>query len=296
MVAVPDRRQHRQMPVKVPATELCVREWLIRDLRSKGYRFREIGELFGLTRQRVYQIERHEDRRASKRSKRPRSRRILARRMATGSRRRLVSVAEFNKRLGDLNARFEKQLLHILERRNRRPKFHFGRDHSPSTRTLFWKVWPCIERYAFEPFSFSNLVADYPRLAREPLLPQLLSRLRKQRLLKKVGLERTSGHNLPEVLMVEASIDEYVAPLVEKLVVRWSRKLMEFQRTYAPTHSIQAIDALRELLIESLLSRGMSRPEIASMFGQNPRKPEAPLPGPIAGRPIPHDRRSFALT
>ena len=282
-----DHRSLVSIPPESPGSERCLREWMIWDLRCKGYRFREIGELFGLTRQRVHQIERRLTRNAiSRRGKRNAPIGVARRKRKAGPTRRVVSIAAFDKRLDHLNARYEKQLQHILEGPHRRRKFHSRSDGSGSTQTLFWKTWPCIEQYAFQPFTFSKLTNDHSALAGEPLLAQFLSRLRKQRLLKTIGIERTAGHSLPEITMVEASIDEYVAPMVDKLIVRWSAKLSEFEDTYLPIRPIESIDALRESLIQDLESRGITPLEIERSF--------APTSKQISEHP-PKRRASTAL-
>ena len=265
LVVACDQRNNLSISLEIPPNDLCVRKWLISDLRRKGYRLREIGALLGLTRQRVYQIERRLVRRsASKHPKAKKYLRTISRAPAADSMRRILSAVEYNKRLDELNQRYERQLQRILHVSYKRPRSHTAK----SAPTLFWKVWPCIERYGFRPFSFSHLISDHPALAREPLLAQLLSHLRKQRMLKKVGLERAPGHNLPEIIMVQASLEEYVAPIVEKLAARWSVKLSEFQRTYSETRPTLSIDALRESLIHNLNNRGMRALEIEDTFAR----------------------------
>ena len=267
LVVACNNRNQLSISLEIPPTDGCVRTWLIRDLRRKGYRLREIGELLGLTKQRICQIERRLIRNATPvRRKHTKGVGLTSGEAKPVSIRRAISVGEYNKRLDELNARYEKQLRHILQGRYRRPRFYSATTRSAPT--LFSKAWPCIEQYAFEPFSYTKLISDHSRLAREPMLAQLLCRLRKQRILKKVGIERTAGHNLPEVIMVQTSIEEYVAPIVETLAARWSARLMEFQRTYAPTRPILPIDDLRESLIQHLTSRGMTALEIEDTFAR----------------------------
>ena len=267
LVVACNNRNQLSISLEIPPTDGCVRMWLIRDLRRKGYRLREIGDLLGLTRQRVYQIERRSLRNIASARRKHSKRTALSRRGVKGiSIRRAIGIGEYNRRLDELNARYEKQLRQILEGRYRRPRFHSAT--ARSSPTLFWKAWPCIEQYDFQPFSYTKLISHHSKLAREPMLPQLLCRLRKQRLLKKVGVERTAGHNLPEVVMVQASIEEYVAPMVDKLIARWSAKLIEFQHIYTPTRPILPIDDLRESLMQHLTSRGMTAIEIEDTFAR----------------------------
>lgn len=239
---------------------ISIRDSLVWELRQKGYCFREIGDFLGITKQRVSQIERRVNQLQiaffqtfcdEQNMKELTSIRIRGRMPA-----RFVSMAEFNRRLDALNEKYERAFLNILERHNRRLKLPSRKHCPPFKAPLFWKVWPCIERYSFKPFSYSGLIGDYPHLAREPLLAQLLSRLRKQRLLQSVGSVRVEGHNFPEILMIQATVEQYVRPSIERLVVRWSTGLLKFRHTYTPTLPSHSIDSFRESLMQLPTTHG----------------------------------------
>ena len=58
----------------------------------------------------------------------------------------------------------------------------------------------------------------------ERYLRQLLSRLRRVGLLRKVGQLRFDGHNLPEVVMSEAPIEPYTDATIERIVAKYRVK------------------------------------------------------------------------
>ncbi len=244
-----------------------LREQVIWELREQGYRFREIAELLGITKQRASQIARRLILRA-KASKRKRHGPVGGHRKAVRwkakSHVRRVTPDDFSRRLDALNGYYEAQLRRILKGGYNRQRFHIAAESPLST--LFWRVWPLIELYEFKPFSFSKLTVDFPSMAQQPHLTQLLSRLRRKGRLRNVGSVRIEGHNLPEVLMVQIPIEQYLAPKVEKLVVKWSLKLEQLQRTYRPSQPVRSIESLRKYLVQTLMEEGHSAFEIERVF------------------------------
>ena len=184
-----------------------LRERVVWDLREEGYRHREIANVLGMTKQRASQIERELIlRAAASKSNRERLSNSPSKTLRrTGNRRvRGIAVDDFMRRLDAINGGYEKQLHHILRSGYNRQKSHArGKD---AESTLFWKVWPLIERYELRPFSFSSLVGDFACLSEQSHLPQLLSRLRRRGLLRKVGTVRIRGQNLPEIMMAQIPI------------------------------------------------------------------------------------------
>jgi hypothetical protein len=227
-----------------------LRELLLWDLREQGYCLREIAGVLGITRQRVSQLETGMIRRAVISKSRTFNpfldpRKLVWRRNTSYV--KLVTFQEFEKRVDALNARYEAHLKRILKR------FYWRQmtwtRHGPSSSTLFRKVWPLIERYQEKPFNFSKLIEDFPALAQEPYVSQLLSRLRRQGLLQKVGSVRKASHNLPEVLMARTSWTESAATQIEKLASIWSRKLLELEARYQSIRPNQTLrDRIREIL------------------------------------------------
>ena len=178
---------------------------------------------------------------------------------------------DFAKRLNALNDYYEAQLQHILRRGYNRQRLHI---RSGSTfSTLFWRAWPLIESYELKPFSFSKLIRDFPSLAQQLYLAQLLSHLRRRGLLRKVGSVRMEGHNLPEVVMAQTPIEEYTRPKVDKLAVRWSIKLEQFKCTYRPTRPNRSIRSLRKNLVQNLFDEGYSPFEIERVFSSKRNRP-----------------------
>ena len=222
----------RLRPSEIRQEARSLRELLLWDLREQGYCLREIAGVLGITKQRVSQLETGMIRRA-----------VIAKAKAfdaTSNPRKIVwkrntsyvdlmTYDDFEKRVDALNARYEAQLKRILRRSHR---WQTAGLSEPSRSTLFRKVWPLIERYRDQPFNFSKLVEDFPVLARQPHLRQLLSRLRRQGLLRKVGAVRIESHNLPEVLMARTALEESVATQIEKLTSVWGRKLRELEAGY----------------------------------------------------------------
>ena len=193
-----------------------MRELLLWDLREQGYCLREIAGVLGISRQRVNQLETGMIRRAVI-SKSRTSNPFLDPRKMVWKRNtwyvKLLTLKELEKRIDALNARYEAHLKRILKR------FYWRQmtwvRHGPCPSTLFRRVWPLIERYQEKPFNFSKLIEDFPALAQEPHVSQLLSRLRRHGLLRRVGSVRMVDHNLPEVLMVRTSWEESAATQIE---------------------------------------------------------------------------------
>ena len=255
---------------EVRETARNLRELLLWDLKEEGYTFREIGELFGMSRQRASQIERKMIRRASARAlkKAPEAQwlPVLAISKVPAVWIRTITRDEFDERVARINLTFQEQFSRILER-------GYKRRHLPNPEggsraaSEFWEVWPSIEAYDKRPFTFSKLVADFPQLHNLPHLAQLLSRLRRTRLLRKVGRVRVAGHNHPEILMAEAPVEQHAAAAIEKLVARWSESLRRLQLIRRPNRPSRSIAATRRWLIERLLGEGISASEIEEVFG-----------------------------
>jgi hypothetical protein len=257
--------QTAPVPSEVRETAKNLRELLLWDLRADGYTFDEIGALFGITKQRVSQIERKMILRATARSLPGTGRQILksrhdAIRCIYRMRMQRITKEEFANRLDAINSAYQAKFDRILERKYKRQ--FFVRCSGTYETTEFWKLWPLIERYHRKPFSFSQLIADFPQLAHQSHVPQLLCRLRRTALLQRVGLVKVRGHNLPEVLMAEAPIEEQVAATIERMVLSWSRKLLGLQSAYRPTRQSGSIEMIRRGLAKRLLAEGISRNEI----------------------------------
>jgi hypothetical protein len=249
-------------PSEIRKEAESLRELLLWDLREQGYRLREIAGVLGITRQRVNQIETRMIRRAviSKiSSTTPRPPRIVWK--SNASYVRLVTFDEFERRLNALNAFYEARFKRILNRLNKRQRGKMVESHRSS---LFCRVWPYIERYKDEPFNFSKLIADFPVLAREPYLSQLLSRLRREGVLRKVGSVRIESHNLPEVLMARTALVESVSTQIEKLTAVWGRKLRELEASY---QSIRPNQTLRDHIREILHRQDRARFEFEKTLG-----------------------------
>ena len=239
-----------------------LRERVIGDLRREGYRFREIAELLGISKQRASKI-------AGRMIVRVNVARMKKHHRAVNWRKsqfvRGITDDEFARRLETVNRNFEARFDSILNQTYKRRGFLDKCAEAPRY-TLFTKLWPLIELYGKRPFSFSKIVRDFPRLAKEPHLSQLLFRLRKTGLLEKVGSTRAEGHNRPEVLMVERPIEQIAAGRIEEVVVRWSKKLNQLRRDYQTTRPVQPIQSLRRSLIGNLMEEGFSTTEIQSIF------------------------------
>jgi hypothetical protein len=244
-----------------------LRERAVWDLREGGYRHREIGHVLGITRQRTSQIERdlvlralaskssrgHLDAGPTKTLHWPAKRRV-----------RGIAVDDFTRRLDAINERYEQQLRQILSNGYNRQKSSARVKDGEST--LFWKVWPLVERYELKPFSFSSLVGDFPSLSEQSHLAQLLSRLRRRGVLKKVGSMRIQGQNLPEIMMTQIPIEQFVAPKIEKLVAKWIRKLEQLKSGYCPNRVDRSIQSIRNDLYQRLLGEGWSESEVERAF------------------------------
>jgi len=244
-----------------------LREQVVWDLREEGYRHREIANVLGMTKQRASQIERELIlRAAASKSNRERLSNSPSKTLRrTGNRRvRGIAVDDFMRRLDAINGGYEQQLHHILRSGYNRQKSHArGKD---AESTLFWKVWPLIERYELRPFSFSSLVGDFACLSEQSHLPQLLSRLRRRGLLRKVGTVRIRGQNLPEIMMAQIPIEQFVAPKIEKLVAKWTRKLEQLKSAYCPNRTDRSIQSIRKELVQALMKEGRSQSEIEAVF------------------------------
>jgi hypothetical protein len=264
-------------PSEVRATAKNLRELLLWDLREEGYTFRELGELFRMTKQRASQIERRMILRATAPALngtsaplRPHLRSI---RNTPTTWIRTITKEEFEDRLARINQDFERQFSKIIERDYKRQRVP-GRKGIARERTEFRTIWPYVEAYGKRPFSFSRLVADFPQLSREPHLAQLLSRLRSTGLLQKVGTVKAVGHNHPEVLMVEAPIERHAAAAIEKLTANWSARLRRLQMIRRPNRPNRSIEASRQWLTARLLGEGISLREIEEAFGTREASPE----------------------
>jgi hypothetical protein len=262
----------RLAPSEVRATAQNLRELLLWDLREEGYTFRETGELFGMTKQRVSQIERKMILRTSGRvlEGRPPAKIVCD---LPRVRIRAITSEEFNARLESINRFYQEQFARIIERGYKRQRRSKQRSGAQAT-SEFWRVWPFIEAYDKQPFSFSKLLSDFPQLFYEPHLAQHLSRLRRTGLLQKVGRIKVKGHPHPEVLMAEAPVEQHVTAAIERLVARWSEKLRRLRMTRRPYRPNRSIELTRQWLIERLLTEGIPRSQIDEVFHSAPAPPE----------------------
>jgi len=207
-----------------------LRELLLWDLREQGYRLREIAGVLGITRQRVSQIETRMIHRAVIAkicSPTLDPRRIAWKKNASYV--QLVTSHNFERRLDALNAFYGASLKRIVKRLR---KFQKGKMVESHRSSLFAKVWPYIERYEDEPFSLSKLITDFPDLAREPYVSQLLSRLRSEGVLRTVGSVRLEKHNRSQVLMVRTGFEASVSGEIDKMASLWGMKLQELEASY----------------------------------------------------------------
>jgi transcriptional regulator with XRE-family HTH domain len=254
-----------------------LRELLLWDLKEEGYTFREIGELFGMSRQRASQIERKMIARAGARalSKTPEAirPRVNAVCKVPAIWIRTITREEFDNRLASINRSFHAQFTRIIERGYNRQRLS-GPAGAGQNAGEFWRIWPFIEAYEKRPFTFSQLVADFPQLSAEPHLAQSLSRLRRTGLLRKVKTVRVAGHNHPEVVMVEAPVEQHVAAAIERLVARWSARLRRLQVIRTPNRPSRSIELTRQWLITKLRGEGISPDEIEEVFGRHASDPE----------------------
>ena len=276
----PKTARSRSTDSIVPNGANILRERVVRELRKEGYRLREIAEFLRITRQRVCQIEQQiiirdetiktKQRRRVRTANRSNPVQLKSFRLRAIT--RAITEDDFESRLDAINLSFQARFDAVLRRQ-------YGRQTvldrtEPSMPTLFWKLWPFIEIYKESTFTFSELVRDFPELARLPHLPQLLFRLRKSGVLRKTGLSRVAGHNLPEVLMAERPIEEYAAATMESVVVRWSTTLQHLDWTYRTVSPERSIQLLRERLIQNLREKGLSASEIESICAARSRKAE----------------------
>jgi DNA-binding transcriptional ArsR family regulator len=242
-------------PSEIREEAESLRELLLLDLREQGYRLREIAGVLGLSRQRVNQIETRMIRRAVMAKLYGANRnpgRIVWKKNAAYV--QFVTCYEFERRIEALNAFYEARFKQILRRLH---KCQQGKISPTRRLSLFGKAWPFIERYENEPFHFSKLIADFPVLAHQPHVSQLLSRLRREGLLRRVGSIRVENHNLPEVLMVRPRLEASASEQIEKLASMWARKLQELQARYRDG-SIRPNQSLRNHICAILRNR--SRP------------------------------------
>ena len=283
----------RLAPSEVRATAKSLRELLLWDLREEGYTFREIGELFRMTKQRASQIERRMIVRASSRafsrsSASPRQH-FNVRSDAPTIWIRSITRDEFEDRLNKINSLYEEQFSRIVERGYRRQRSCKHRS-GDQTASEFWRVWPLIEAYGKRPFCYSRLTTDFPQLANEPHLAQYLSRLRRTGLLEKVGTVRIEGYNRPEILMTQAPVEQHVTSAIERLVAKWSKQLRRLEQTRRPRRLRGSLDTTRSHLIDSLLRQGVPLSEIAQTFGSTASGLSSN--GPLASNTLSGDSQS----
>jgi hypothetical protein len=266
-------------PSEIREEAESLRELLLLDLREQGYRLREIAGVLGLSRQRVNQIETRMIRRAVMAKIYGANRnpgRIVWKKNAAYV--QFVTFYEFERRLEALNAFYEARFKQILRRLH---KCERGKISETSRLSLFGKVWPFVERYRNEPFHFSKLIADFPILAHEPHVSQLLSRLRREGLLRRVGSLRVENHNLPEVLMVRPRLEASAAEEIEKLASVWGRKLHELQARYR-YGSIRPNQSLRNHICAILRNRNLPTLEKAPEHPREDLMPKGHASAPSA--------------
>jgi hypothetical protein len=258
----------RLAPSDVRATARNLRELLLWDLREEGYTFRELGELFGMTKQRVSQIERKMILRTTGRALKGRPPTSLVCELPR-VRLRAITSEQFDARLNSINRFYQEQFNRIVERGYKRQRRSKQRSGAQAT-SEFWRVWPFIEAYQKQPFSFSKLLSDFPQLFYEPHLAQHLSRLRRTGLLQKVGMVKVKGRVRPEVLMAEAPVEQHVTAAIERLVARWSEKLRRLELTRRPYRPNRSIELTRQWLIHRLITEGIPRSQIDEIFHSDP--------------------------
>jgi len=267
-------KKDRKAPLVLDALEIRaaarnLRELVLWDLREEGYTFREIGELFGMTKQRASQLERKMIIRAGARANQGLrgASRQQPKSLFNGPRNwlRAITKEEFEGQLAKINQLYQQQFIRVVQRSYRR-KHLPDRPDSAGSVSEFWRVWPFIETYQRQPFSYSRLISDFPHLSDVPHLAQFLSRLRRTGLLRTVGASKTPGHNLPEVLMAEAPIEQHADAAIERLVSRWSDQLGRLQRTRRPYRPSRSLEVTRLYLIERFLEEGIPRSEIEEVF------------------------------
>ena len=270
----------RLAPSEVRATAKNLRELLLWDLREQGYTFREIGELFRMTKQRASQIERKMIVRATAHALKGTSAALRPQLQSVRNTPttwiRTITREEFEDRLARINRDFERQFSRIIARDYKRQR-HPSREGAAKEHTEFRRIWPYVEAYGKRTFTFSKLLADFPQLSSEPYLAQLLSRLRKTGLLLKVGTVKAVGHNHPEVLMVEAPIERHAAAAIERLTAKWSASLRRLQMLRRPNRPNRSVEGSRQWLTDKLVGEGISLREIEEVFGAHEARPE-PMP------------------
>jgi len=288
-----NRDKGRAVPLRLDASEIRaaaqnLRELLLWDLREEGYTFREIGELFGMTKQRASQLERKMIYRASARAEQGRqpASRPKPKSLFNGPRNwlRAITKEEFEGQLARINHLYQQQFIRVVQRSYRR-KHLPDRPVGIGPVSEFWRVWPFIETYQSQPFSYSRLVSDFPHLSNIPHLAQFLSRLRRTGLLRKVGAIKAPKHNLPEILMAEAPVEQHADAAVERLVSRWSDQLRRLQRTRRPYRPSRSLEVTRQYLIERFLEEGIPRKEVEEVFSSHRKGTDSLLPAELPRTP-----------
>lgn len=233
-----------------------VRDLVLLQLRQDGYPLSEIANLLGFSRQRAAQIYRRLVDEASTEWQHPTIRTLAVSRSTRRASVHAVTDRDFSRRLERLNNYFEARVRRVLKHLHKRQLLNVRRRYISTT--MFWRVWPLIEAYEGKPFSFSQLVADHPELLQEKHLAQFLSRLRRKGLLAKAGLLRFSGHNLPEVLMVERPQEQTCSRFLEPLFSRWSRELRRIDARFRVRNS----QSLRQDLLNAIAEFGFSENDL----------------------------------
>src|ERR1700722_16280661 len=176
------RKEGRTKPLRLEASEIRaaarnLRELLLWALREEGYTFREIGELFGMTKQRASQLERKMILRAGARANQGQrqSSRLQPKSLFNGPRNwlRTITKEEFEGQLAKINHLYQQQFIRIVQRSYRR-KHLSDRPDGANSASEFWRVWPFVETYQRQPFSYSRLVRDFSHLRKIPRLAQFV--------------------------------------------------------------------------------------------------------------------------
>ena len=237
-----------------------VRDLVLLELKQNGFPLSEIATLLGFSRQRAAQIHRRLVGEGpatwEQLSSRGTSIGSLSRRATIHT----VTTSDFAGRLERLNAYFESRVRRVLQHLYKRQLLNVRQNYISTT--MFGRVWPLIERYRGKPFTFSQLVADHPELIEEKHLAQFLSRLRRKGVLANAGSLRFSGHNLPEVLMVERPREETCSRFLEALFSHWSRELQRLDARY----KIRDGQSLRRDLLAVIKEFGFSEIDLDTVL------------------------------
>ena len=246
-----------------------LRERVLQDLRNEGYTFEEIGQLFGISKQRADQIEKRvvrrrcptpsplSPKRTSWKVKGTRQRRIRV---------RPITLEEFTTRLGEINGLYEGRLKSILAGDYKARKSESIRDIETRATCLFGRVWPLIQSYKGRQFSLSKFVDDFPQLSDETYLPQMLCRLRRTGFLRPLGRVRVRGQCVPEILLAEVPVEHRAMREIEHIACVWSKKLLELAKYYKPTRPARSIEQIRRHIADKLIHDGCSTSEIDAIF------------------------------